>query len=203
MTTFAIVAGVVGAELSARVVLILGLANLLADGFSMAAANYTGTKTEHDDRARLRAMEEAHIDTVPDGERREIREIYRAKGFAGGDLDRAVDVITSDREVWIQTMLAEEHGQPIGLRGPLKAALSTFAAFVICGAVPLLAFLFALPRAIEVSVVLTALVFFGIGAAKSRWSLSPWWRSGTETLAVGMAAAGVAYAVGWLLRDLI
>ena len=72
VTTFAIVAGMVGAELSNRVVLILGIANLVADGFSMAASNYSGTKTEHEEQAQLRAIEERHIDVVPDGEREEI-----------------------------------------------------------------------------------------------------------------------------------
>jgi VIT1/CCC1 family predicted Fe2+/Mn2+ transporter len=67
VTAFAIVAGVIGAQLSSRVVLILGIANLIADGFFMAARNYSGTKTEHDEQAHLRAIEERHIDVVPEG----------------------------------------------------------------------------------------------------------------------------------------
>jgi hypothetical protein len=86
VTTFAIVAGVVGAQLSNRVVLILGIANLVADGFSMAAGNYRGTKTEHEEQAHLRAIEERHIDAVPEGEREEIRQIFKGKGFHGHDL---------------------------------------------------------------------------------------------------------------------
>ena len=84
--TFAIVAGVIGAQLSNRVVLILGVANLVADGFSMAASNYSGTKTEHEEQAQLRAIEERHIEAVPEGEREEIRQIFRGKGFRGRDL---------------------------------------------------------------------------------------------------------------------
>ena len=145
VTTFAIVAGVVGAELSNRVVLILGVANLVADGFSMAASNYSGTKTEHEEQAHLRAIEERHIEAVPEGEREEIRQIFRGKGFRGRDLERAVDVITADRERWVDTMLAEEYGLPKAVRSPLKAAASTFAAFVLCGAVPLLPFLVGAP----------------------------------------------------------
>jgi hypothetical protein len=112
ITTFAIVAGVVGAELSTRVVLILGIANLVADGFSMAASNYSGTKTEQEEHDHLRAVEERHIQVVPEGEREEIRQIFRGKGFRGRDLERAVDVITADRKRWIDTMLAEEYGLP-------------------------------------------------------------------------------------------
>src|SRR4051812_2424838 len=135
VTTFAVVAGVVGADLSARTVLILGAANLLADGFSMAASNYSGTKTERDDKDRLRAVEERHIDLVPEGELEEVRQIYRAKGFQGSRLENVVEVITADRQRWVETMLREEYGLPEALRSPLKAAASTFLAFLICGSV--------------------------------------------------------------------
>jgi VIT1/CCC1 family predicted Fe2+/Mn2+ transporter len=203
VTTFAVVAGVVGAELSNRVVLILGAANLVADGFSMAASNYSGTKTEHEELARLRAVEERHIDVVPDGEREEIRQIFRAKGFEGDQLEQAVAVITGDRERWVDTMLAEEYGLPKVVRSPLKAAASTFAAFVLCGAIPLLPFLLQTAGRFEVSVVVTALVFFLIGSTKSHWSPVSWWRSGTETLAIGLGAAALAFLIGHGLKTLV
>jgi VIT1/CCC1 family predicted Fe2+/Mn2+ transporter len=80
----------------------------------------------------------------------------------------------------------------------MRAALATFAAFLAAGMVPLLPFLIGLPDAFRLSAVMTGVVFFGIGAAKSVWSLAPWWRSGAETLAIGGTAAGVAYIVGTL-----
>ena len=137
VTTFAIVAGVVGADLSARVVLILGAANLLADGFSMAAGNYSGTKAEHDQIDHLRSIELRHIEEAPEGEREELRQIFALKGFEGQTLDRIVEVISSDRERWVKTMLTEEYGLPLEARSAGWAAASTFSAFVICGAVPL------------------------------------------------------------------
>lgn len=194
VTTFAVVAGVVGAGLSARTVLILGAANLLADGFSMAASNYSGTKTERDDKDRLRAVEERHIDLVPEGELEEIREIFRAKGFQGRGLETAVQVITADRGRWVDTMLAEEYGLPATLRSPVKAAASTFLAFLVCGLIPLLPFVFGLPAPVALATGSTAAVFFAIGSVKSLWSLTAWWRSGLETLAIGMAAAALAFA---------
>lgn len=203
VTTFAIVAGVVGAALSSKVILILGLANLLADGFSMAASNYSGTKTEVDDIERLREIERRHIALVPDGEREEIRQILHAKGLEGDALEEAVAAITSNEETWINTMLAEEYGLASVIRSPMRSALATFSAFLVCGAVPLIPFLFGDSGSFAVSVAATAVVFFLIGMAKSVWSLASWWRSGLEVLIIGMSAAGMAYLVGYLLRDLV
>jgi vacuolar iron transporter family protein len=203
VTTFAIMAGVVGASLSAGVVIILGVANLLADGFSMAAANYTGTKAEHDEYKQLRRMEERHVDLAPEGEREEVRQIFQAKGFKGEALETAVDVITARRERWIDTMMTEEHGMPTVIRSPLKAAAMTFFAFVLCGAVPLLPYALMLPSPVLPSVIMTGMTFFGIGSLRSYWSPTPWWRAGLETFAIGMGAAGVAYVVGSLLKGLV
>lgn len=203
VTTFAVVAGTIGADLSSRVVLILGAANLVGDGFSMAASNYSGTKAERDEYAHLRAVEERHIELVPEGEREEIREIYRQKGFCGDDLERAVSVITAHRERWIDTMMAEEYGQPKIMRAPWRAALSTFTAFIFCGAIPLLPFVVNISRKPSISLAATALVFLSIGSLKSLWSLTSWWRSGIETLAVGLAAAALAFGVGLALGNAV
>jgi len=203
VTTFAIVAGVVGADLPSRVILILGAANLLADGFSMAAANYSSTRTEIDEYRHIREMEERHVAHAPDGEREEIRQIFAAKGFSGDALDRAVHVITDNRERWIDTMMAEEHGLPPIARSPRHSALATFIAFSICGLVPLLPFILGIPASITASTAMTGAVFFAIGSIRSKWSPSPWWRAGAETLSIGLAAAAVAYLCGYLLQSLI
>jgi VIT1/CCC1 family predicted Fe2+/Mn2+ transporter len=200
VTTFAIVAGVVGAALSSNVILILGVANLLADGFSMAASNYSGMKTVVDDVARLREIEKKHVRTDPDGEREEVRQILAEKGLSGETLEDAVTKITSNEKRWIDLMLVEEYGMAPELASPVKGALATFAAFVVCGAVPLLPFAFGVDNGFEVSIIMTALVFLAIGAAKAKWSLAPWWRSSLETLFIGGAAAAMAYVVGYLLK---
>lgn len=203
VTTFAIMAGVVGADLSAGVVIVLGIANLLADGFSMAAANYSSTKTEIEEYEQIRRMEERHVDLAPEGEREEIRQIFRAKGFEAEALDSAVEVITEHRELWIDTMMTEEHGMPPINRSPVRSALYTFLAFVLCGSVPILAYLLGLSDPLPVAMAMTGATFFAIGSLRSRWSPTPWWRAGLETLAIGMAAAGVAFVVGYLLQGLI
>ena len=99
-------------------------------------------------------------------------------------------------------MLREEYGLPGTVRSPLKAAASTFLAFLICGSVPLLPFVISLPLPVCLSSASTAVVFFVIGSVKSLWSLMPWWRSGLETLTIGIAAAGLAFAAGMIVEHL-
>lgn len=203
VTTFAIVSGVVGAQLAPRVILILGAANVVADGFSMAASNYLATRAEHEEFRYAEAVEHRHIETSPEGEREEVREIFRRRGLQGELLDRVTDVITADRDRWVRTMLRDEYGLPAGVRSAWRAAASTFSAFVLCGLVPVVPFALGLSHAFWVAAGSTGLVFAAIGALKSRWSTHPWWRSGLETLAVGSAAAAVAYGIGAWLRRLV
>lgn len=200
VTTFAIVAGVAGAGLSPFVIVALGIANVLADGFSMAAGNYSGTKADLDNLRRLRAVEERHIALYPEGERHEAREILARKGLAGPVLDEATAAITGNRESWISLMLEGEYGLGGVDPHPLRAAVATFLAFLAAGMIPLLPFLLGVPDAFRWSAWMTGSVFFGIGALKSVWSLAPWWRSALETLAIGGVAALIAYGVGTLFQ---
>ncbi len=209
VTTFAVVSGVAGAGLSTGVIIILGVANLLGDGFSMAASNYLGTKTEEELRERARRTEELHIAEFPEGEREEIRQIFAQKGFDGEPLEHVVDVITSDRKRWVDTMLVEELG--LSLRGPsaIRAALTTLVAFVLVGLIPLLAFILDMVSPVSiaspyvVSTFLTAAAFFLVGAGKSWFVDESWYRAGTETLLVGGGAAALAYAAGLALAGIV
>jgi VIT1/CCC1 family predicted Fe2+/Mn2+ transporter len=209
ITTFAITAGSVGAGLSSGVVIVLGVANLLADGFSMAVGNYLGTKAERQRVARARKIEELHLVQIPEGEVREVREIFRQKGFEGELLDDVVKVITADRKVWIETMLREEWGLSLARVSPWKAGLVTFFAFVVVGAIPLAPFVIyslrSMPgeHAFLPSIIMTGFTFFAIGALKSRYVAERWLQAGLETLAVGGVAAALAYFVGVLLQGLI
>ena len=203
VTTLAVVTGVAGARLSNWIILALGFANLFADGFSMAASNYLGTKAEHDDWQRLEQIENRHIDLAPEGEREEVRQIFARKGFEGNDLQRIVELVTADRERWVRTMLTDEYGLPHAVRSPWIAAFSTFTAFVICGLAPLLPYLTGTEHSLAVSVILTGIVFFAIGSVKSKWSTSSWWLSGMTTLAVGVIAALLAYFAGVIVQRLV
>lgn len=208
VTTFAVVSGVAGAGLAPGIVIVLGVANLLGDGFSMAAGNFLGTRADEQLLDRARLTEEYEIDLHPDGEREEIRQIIAAKGFAGDDLERAVEIITSDRRRWVETMLTEELG--LSLDGPsaVKAAAMTFAAFVCIGLIPLASFLInlaapgTLAQPFLWSALLTAAAFVSVGAVKARFVEQHWVWAGIETLFVGGSAAALAYVVGAMLKGI-
>lgn len=204
VTTFAVVAGAVGGALSAEIIVMLGFANLLADGFSMAASNYLSVKSEREQVERLRRTEEEHIERVPEGEREEIRQIFDSKGFRGDVLESIVAVICQNRKLWIDTMLIEEHGLQLSGRHPLQAGLSTFAAFLLAGLMPLLPFFAAtmtIDRGFRVSTFTTAVAFFAVGALKGWVLRRTMLASGLETLFIGGIAAALAYVAGYLIRQ--
>jgi VIT1/CCC1 family predicted Fe2+/Mn2+ transporter len=202
VTTLAVVSGVVGAQLPPRIIVILGVANLVADGLSMAVSNYLATRAEAEEMRHAEAVEHRHIETAPEGEREEVRQIFRQRGLTGELLERVTEAITADRDRWVRTMLRDEYGLPAMVRSPWRAAAATFSAFLLCGLVPLIPFVMGLAEAFWTAAAATAGTLGLIGAVKSRWSVYPWWRSALETLAVGGAAATTAYAVGAWLRDL-
>ena len=203
VTTLAVVTGVAGAQLSKWIILALGFANLFADGFSMAASNYLGTRAEQDDWRRLEQIENRHIELAPEGEREEVRQIFERKGFEGKDLQRVVELVTSDRERWVRTMLTDEYGLPHEVRSPWIAAISTFTAFLVCGLVPLLPYLIGMEHSFAASTILTGIVFATIGSIKSRWSTTSWWHSGLTTFLVGAIAASLAYVAGVIVKRLL
>ncbi len=203
VTTFAVVAGSVGAGFSSTIIIILGFANLLADGFSMAVSNYLGTRSEKERLERERAVELDHILRYPEGEREEIRQIFSAKGFAGDTLERIVETIAANRNLWVETMLREELGLQLYPRPALRAAFATFAAFALLGLLPLLPFLTPLtqPQRFLASSMITALAFAGVGVVKGMVLRKSPVRAGLETLTTGGAAAALAYLVGSALRQ--
>jgi VIT1/CCC1 family predicted Fe2+/Mn2+ transporter len=204
VTTFAVVAGSIGAGFSTGVAVVLGLANLLADGFSMAVSNYQSSTAQLQYREELERKEQEHIDIVPEGEREEIRQVFAKKGFRGDALEHIVGVITADRKLWVETMLAEEHGLEKMPSNPFYSALSTFVAFLIIGSIPLLPFLlghWSPARSFQASAILAVLVFFFIGAARSLAFRGPILRSALSTLLTGGGAAALAFGVGYALRE--
>jgi len=204
VTTFAVVAGVTGGGFLPLVAIILGFANLLADGFSMAVSNYQNAKSRQDLINKVRKDEERHIELIPEGEVEEIRQIFKNKGFSGDVLESIVDTITSDRKLWLDTMLREEFGLQIDAPNAYKAAFTTFIAFIMIGAIPLIPFLISIIKPdylFVTSSIITACAFFGIGIFKGIVVKQNYLKTGLQTLFVGSAAASLAYFAGLWLKQ--
>lgn len=208
VTTFAVVAGIAGAHLAIGIVIILGVANLVGDGFSIAVSSFLATRAERDLRLKARKEEEVHVSTFPEGEKEEIRQIFQAKGFQGEELEKIISVITSDVNLWVDTMLQEEHRMPLFSPSPFRAGLSTFIAFLVVGSIPLIPFFVKLlvPSSafnpFSWSAVATGGGFFIIGAFKSRFVGRKWLTTGLETFLMGGSAAALAYLIGMSLGHL-
>ena len=211
VTTFAIVAAVVGAVLSPSIILILGFANLFADGFSMAIGNYLAVKTHNEYVARERKKEEWEIDNLIEEEKQEIRDIYVKKGFKEELLEEIVRIITGRRKVWVDTMMREELGLIEDKNSPMVNAVNTFVGFNAIGIIPLIPFIFSylsgfnisIGNAFFYSIIATASSFFLIGSIRGKVVQKPMVSSGFNTLLIGGTAAVVSYVVGHLLSTVV
>jgi len=210
ITTFAVVAGAEGASLGISIVVILGVANLIADGFSMSVGNFFSTKAERDNFRKHRQIEYWEVENLPETERQEIREIYAAKGFKGELLEKVVDVITADKDVWVDTMMKEELEMVIGEKTPYKTAGVTFISFIVVGAVPLLSYIFidedlttGTSELFLYSCILTAFALSIVGALKSVVTEKNIIIGILETISLGGIAALLAYYVGGVLETMV
>jgi VIT1/CCC1 family predicted Fe2+/Mn2+ transporter len=210
VTTFAIVAGVIGASLPSGIILILGFANLFADGFSMAAANYQASKAKNEFIEMKRRQEEWEIDNLEEQERDEIRDIYKEKGFKDELLEEVVRIITSRRKVWVDTMMKEELGLIEDEKSPMDSSISTFVGFNLIGLIPLIPFMIFMAigtkpnlEVFAYSTVSVVAAFFLVGIVKGKIVRKSKFRSGIYTVIIGGIAATVAYFVGYGLQFLI
>ncbi len=208
ITTFAVVSGVAGAQLDTPLILILGVANLLADGFSMATGAYLSSRSEQEYYRKEWEREAWEVEHFPDGERAELYEVYRQRGYTEDDAQKLVEIQSRQPERWVNAMMVDELGMMKDDRNPLANGLATFISFVVAGIVPLLIYLLGLfisiPPASEfpIALLLSGLALFALGAAKVLVTKMNPLRSGVEMLVVGGLAAGVAYLVGALLKGI-
>jgi vacuolar iron transporter family protein len=208
VTTFAVVAGSAGASLGVNIILILGMANLFADGLSMSIGSYLSKKSEQDNYNKHLKIEEWEIEHMPDVERKEIEDIFREKGFEGKELEMVVNRITSNKQVWLDTMMKDELGLTLETKSPFKSGLSTLLAFVVAGAVPLVVYILVYSGNINIdpflcSSIVTGLAFILIAYIKTYVTRISFQRSLTETLLLGAAAATVAYLLGDYLEHVL
>jgi vacuolar iron transporter family protein len=208
VTTFAVVAGAVGANLDPAIIIILGFANLFADGFSMSVGAYLSAKTEKEHYKKHKNIEYWEIDNIPEMERKEVEDIYREKGFQGKLLQDVVDVIVSDKDRWVDEMMKNELELIPDSKSPFKIGLATLISFIVIGFIPLMVYVYDYFEEAKFDVfiwtsIFTGIAFILIGWLKSFVNQTNILKSIFETLILGIVAALVAFYVGDFLETLI
>jgi vacuolar iron transporter family protein len=198
VAAFAVTSGVAGAFTSSRIIVMAGLAEMLGGGISMGLAAFASARAHREFYRSEEQREHDEIRLWPDHERDEIRAIYREKGFSGVLLDQIVSHITADPTRWRNVMMREELGFGADVtEPPLRSGIAVCVAYLVGAAVPLLPYLFvAAPLGILVSALATVIALFLVGAGKTLITTRSWWRSGLESMAIGVIAALITYSVG-------
>jgi len=197
-----IILGLAAATHDPWIVVVGGLAATFAESVSMGAVAFTSTLAEADYYESEREREYRHIESVPTLEKSEVRKIYLEKGFKDELLDRIVETITANQDVWVAVMMSEEHQlAPVDRRGAIKAALVVGFSAIIGSLIPLIPFaLFNVATSMWLSVLITTIVLFAVGAYKASKTVGHPLRSGLEMAAIGTISALVGYLVGALLK---
>ena len=201
VAAFAVVTGLRGAATGTHLVFVGGLAELIGGTIAMALGAWLATRSAREFFQAEERRELDEIDRFPDEERAEIRRAFAEEGFSGDILERVVAHVTADRHRWLKTMMDRELGlTPIAADAARRAGVATGIAYALGAAMPTLPYaLFSLDRAFPASIGLTLLALFGIGAVKTKVTAKLWWRSGLESLAIGLGAATATYLAGRLV----
>jgi predicted membrane protein (TIGR00267 family) len=199
-----IILGVIAGGGSTTVLLVTGLAAAITESISMGAVGYTSSVAVRDFYRAEQGREQQEIESEPDIERAEVREIYAAKGFSGDLLDQVVDTIVANRDLWVDTMMSEElHLQPVETRQIARTSVVITVATLIGHVIPLVPFVFLdRPAALVVAFVLSAITLFAVGAYSAITLVGDWRMSGAKMVAIGLGAAIVGYAVSALVNML-
>ncbi len=207
VNTLGVILGLAAASADLRLIVAGGLAGAIAEAVSMGAVGYTSKVAERDYYLGELEHERLEVENTPEEEIEEVRQIYAKKGFKGPLLEQMVDVITSDKELWLETMMREELNlAPIDGKNPLNSALLIGGTSFLGAAIPLLpfaAFYFLglqftglIGWAILLALVVSALTLFVAGAIKAKLTIGKWYRSGVQMLLIGILSALAGYAIG-------
>lgn len=213
LTSFAIISGAAGGNLSPATVLILGVSNIVADAFSMGVGDTVSTLAYREHVAQERRRECWEFDNYREGEIEEMVDLYEQRGLPRDKAVEVINIMAKYKEFFIDVMCVEELQLkvPDDDDSPYREGFVTFCSFLVFGTMPLLAYLLvpflkpdASPDVLFIAaLVVTGLVLFLLGAFKSRCgSVAPWYANGTEFLLLGGAAASVSYVVGMLVAHL-
>lgn len=207
VNTLGVILGLAAASNDFRIVVAGGLAGAIAEAVSMGAVGYTSLLAERDFYFSSLGKENMEIDEVPELEREEIRDLYERKGFKGKLLNDVVKVITSDRQVWLETMMREELKlRPVELSKPLKSSIVIGVTSFLGAVIPLVPFLIyywlgvkgdgTMGAAMLIALSISALALFAVGAVKARLTIGKWYRSGAQMMLIGILSALAGYVIG-------
>jgi VIT1/CCC1 family predicted Fe2+/Mn2+ transporter len=197
----ALVMGVAGSGAAHKVILLTGIAGLLAGAFSMAAGEYVSMASQREMYEREIALEAQELEEKPEEERDELALLYRAKGLPRGDAQRLAGQIMADRTVALDTLVREELGlDPTELGSPLSAAVSSLLTFAAGALVVILPYFFGGgTAALVAAIVLAALALLAVGGGIGMLNGRSLLRSGLRQLLLGGAAALVTFGIGHLI----
>lgn len=202
-----LVLGVAAATAQLRIIMAAALAATFSESIAMGGVAYTSALAERDYYLAQLEKERREIEEVPDVERQEVREIFRDKGLHGEVLERVVDEITSDKQIWVEVMMRDElHLAPVSNKGVVRRAIVTGFATLIGSLIPLVPFLFvpvlgmSVTAATILAVPLCAAVLFAVGAYKALTLVGDWRISGLQMLVIGMVSAAAGYGIGRLVH---
>jgi predicted membrane protein (TIGR00267 family) len=200
-----VILGIAAATPDPNIVLAGGLAATFAESISMGAVAYTSTLADRDFYLAELEREKYEIRELPELEREEIRAVYREYGLQGEALDQVTRAITSNEETWLKVMMVEELKlQPVEESGALRSALIVGLAAVVGSLIPLAPFLtvplgwVSRPLAIGISITVSALTLFAVGAYKARITVGRPMRSGLQMAVIGTVSALAGYVIGAL-----
>jgi VIT1/CCC1 family predicted Fe2+/Mn2+ transporter len=203
-TSLGIAAGVGGADVSSNIIILAALVGMFTGAKAMAVQNYLAVKAQRELLNSEIAREKWEIENKADVERQEIEDIYKAKGFSGKELEMIVDKITSDKKVWLDTMLTEELKLNVEIVGnPLKSAFRMFGAFLVGGILPIVPFFFShgyVPIIIAVGISLST--SFLVGAVKSKLAKTSILKGGLEMAGLGTGIALIGFGIGKELSNI-
>lgn len=201
LSNFSLVMGVAGGSGDPTIVLLAGIAGLLAGAFSMAVGEWISVSSQVDFYRNIIGRESALFDGSPERQRRSLAEIYESKGLDDADANAIAERIMEDREVALDTIVRERYGlNPDDLGSPFGAAFSSFTAFSIGAIVPIVPYLVGPDDlALPLSAALSAISLVAVGALVARVSGRNIAWGGTRMLLAGGAAAAATFAIGSLI----
>jgi VIT1/CCC1 family predicted Fe2+/Mn2+ transporter len=201
VSTIGFVAGATGSLMQAHLVLLAGIASVVAGSLSMGIGAYLASKSQQEFFESEKAREHREIEEVPEDERKEIRDIFAQMGFLKDEVDMIVRRITSNKDLWVRFMMREELGILEETVNPVSIGLLMSAAFVVGSIPPLLPYAFIEQplSALRTAVIVSFVFLFLIGVAKTTLTQQTWWKGGVEVMLLGSLATGVGFGIGRLV----